>query len=380
MKKAVNEHLNKRNQFCVAHTLNLAIGDCMKDDGGADDNPESVNAPKLQELLSKCRTIVSHFKHSDKSSYKLREMQKQMELPELKVIQDIATRWNSQYYMLSRLLELKVPLSATLVAISNPPDNLTNEEWIAVEDVAKILKPAEQATGIVSGEKYPTLSSTIPLIKSLKDAIRRKTPVSEAGKKLQRVLLSVLEKRLGVLDLNKTACKSTLLDPRFKKEGFCSNVVAERAYQWCLTELTSSISESRRSVTEDVLAAEILPGTSNATESRDLDDDLWSSFDERMRNVTDSAPITNAAISLKQYVESDYLDRKGNPLTYWENRKNTYPELYKMAIKYLCIPATSVPAERVFSKAGILCNQRRNRLDPKKVDQILFLDSFTNNT
>ncbi|KAL0883411.1 hypothetical protein ABMA27_016796 [Loxostege sticticalis] len=386
VKKAVNEHLNKRNQYCVAHTLNLAIGDCVKDDGGADD--ESEDAPKLQDLISKCRAIVSHFKHSDKSSYKLREIQKQMELPELKVIQDIVTRWNSQYYMMSRLLELKVPLSAAIVAISNPPNNLTNDEWIAVEDIVKLLKPAEQATAVVSGEKYPTLSSTIPLIKSLKDSIRRKNPVSEAGKKLQRRLLSVLDKRLGVLDSNKTACKSTLLDPRFKKEGFCSNVVAERAYQWCLSELTNTVAESRsRSESEGVIANESLQGTSaDITESMDVvtvgtnnDDDLWSSFDERIQNVTESAPITNAAISLKQYVEGDYLDRKSNPLIYWENRKHTYPDLYKMAMKYLCIPATSVPAERVFSKAGLLCNQRRNRLDPEKVDQILFLDSFTNN-
>lgn len=98
-----------------------------------------------------------------------------------------------------------------------------------------------------------------------------------------------------------------------------------------------------------------------------------------MKNLTNCAPITNAAVLIKQYVESDYLDRRSNPLKFWEDRKNTNPDLYKMAIKYLCVPATSVPAERVFSKAGLLCNQRRNRLDPEKVDQILFLNSFTNN-
>lgn len=47
-----------------------------------------------------------------------------------------------------------------------------------------------------------------------------------------------------------------------------------------------------------------------------------------------------------------------------------------MSLKYLSIPATSVPSERVFSKAGFVCNQRRNRLEPKKVDQILFLNAY----
>lgn len=30
MKKAVSECLNKRNHFCVAHTLNLAVKDCIE--------------------------------------------------------------------------------------------------------------------------------------------------------------------------------------------------------------------------------------------------------------------------------------------------------------------------------------------------------------
>lgn len=55
------------------------------------------------------------------------------------------------------------------------------------------------------------------------------------------------------------------------------------------------------------------------------------------------------------------------------------PVLYKLAMKYLCIPATSVPSERVFSKAALICNQRRNRLEGKKIDQIIFLSSYYSN-
>jgi hypothetical protein len=42
--------------------------------------------------------------------------------------------------------------------------------------------------------------------------------------------------------------------------------------------------------------------------------------------------------------------------------------------KFLCIPATSVPSEQLFSKAGERISARRNRLDGKNVNMLLFLN------
>lgn len=41
-----------------------------------------------------------------------------------------------------------------------------------------------------------------------------------------------------------------------------------------------------------------------------------------------------------------------NPLEVWEVLKSMYPNLYIIAKEKLSIIATSVPAERLFSKAG----------------------------
>ncbi len=40
---------------------------------------------------------------------------------------------------------------------------------------------------------------------------------------------------------------------------------------------------------------------------------------------------------------------------------------------FLCIPGTSVPAERVFSTAGDIVNAQRSVLRPDHVDQLIFL-------
>lgn len=105
--------------------------------------------------------------------------------------------------------------------------------------------------------------------------------------------------------------------------------------------------------------------------------DIWSTLDAKISETSSQmTTFSSAASAVKQYVDLPYLDRKRNPLEFWEEKKHLFPLLYKMACKYLCIPATSVPSERLFSKAGLLCNMRWNRLAPKKVDLILFLNSY----
>lgn len=63
-----------------------------------------------------------------------------------------------------------------------------------------------------------------------------------------------------------------------------------------------------------------------------------------------------------------------NPLEWWRERAVTYPVLTSIMKRYLCIPASSATAERNFSTAGLIVNKRRGRLDPKVVDQLIFLN------
>jgi len=42
--------------------------------------------------------------------------------------------------------------------------------------------------------------------------------------------------------------------------------------------------------------------------------------------------------------------------------------------QFACIPATSVPSEQVFSKAGDLVRKKRSALSHKNIDMLLFLN------
>jgi len=75
----------------------------------------------------------------------------------------------------------------------------------------------------------------------------------------------------------------------------------------------------------------------------------------------------------KQYFSLPNSNRKPKPIDFWVKHKILLGELFNLALNYLVIPATSLPSERIFSKAGEIMCQKRNRLSPKNLD-IIFLN------
>ena len=77
---------------CDGHTLQLVVNHAMKD-------------PMIDKTLSAARGVVKHIRKSEPASTKLKQKQTLLGRAEYKLIQDVAVRWNSSYYMVERLLE-----------------------------------------------------------------------------------------------------------------------------------------------------------------------------------------------------------------------------------------------------------------------------------
>lgn len=75
-----------------------------------------------------------------------------------------------------------------------------------------------------------------------------------------------------------------------------------------------------------------------------------------------------------QYIAEKTPTKETQPLQWWSMNEHRFPKLSLLAKNYLCIPATSTPSERLFSKAGNVITKKRNCLKPKTVDAILFLN------
>ena len=61
-----------------------------------------------------------------------------------------------------------------------------------------------------------------------------------------------------------------------------------------------------------------------------------------------------------------------DPLALWRENESCFLLLAKLAKRYLCMAATSVACERVFSTSGGIVNARCNRLTAENVDMLTF--------
>ena len=59
----------------------------------------------VSDMLARCRKIVGQYKHSHLPVERLQNIQRQLSLPNHKLMQDEPTRWDSTYYMLDHLVE-----------------------------------------------------------------------------------------------------------------------------------------------------------------------------------------------------------------------------------------------------------------------------------
>lgn len=164
-KTTTNAALKCESIRCAAHVLNLVVGDVLEKD----------NSP-LTGLRQRCRNIASHFNKSSTSMSALLKEEGKCGIKPKKIFQDVRTRWNSFYLMIERLLVLKLPLTTVL---SNHKDQavrllqLSAIEWELMTELSGILKPIYQATTMLEGGTYPTLSLVSLLFAGIKQSVQK---------------------------------------------------------------------------------------------------------------------------------------------------------------------------------------------------------------
>uniref|UniRef100_A0A3Q1HRY1 HAT C-terminal dimerisation domain-containing protein n=1 Tax=Acanthochromis polyacanthus TaxID=80966 RepID=A0A3Q1HRY1_9TELE len=337
----------------VAEEWGLTLSDCVI---VTDNAANMLAAMQLNDLthvtcfalLGRIRRIVRYFHRSAVAAEALKASQKECIPLVVNVLYcliiDISTRWNSAHDMVERFLEQLPAGSAALVSPevrrNNTADSsaLNDAEIHCAEEIVETLKPFKEATKAVSEARTPTLSIIAPMHHHLLQSTEMDKEDSPLVWDAKCAMHDDLTKRYNSA---KTKSKHLLhmasgLDPRFKALPFLAEEERSDVHARLITE----------AATLDVKLTYLLIHIFITYLCEQY------IYVENYVRAPPKSPRTRAEEEMKKYLEEPPLSLEVHPLDWWKLKERDFRLLAKLAKRILCIPGTSVAAERVFSTAG----------------------------
>ncbi|XDV39812.1 hypothetical protein PO909_008999 [Leuciscus waleckii] len=193
-------------------------------------------------------------------------------------------------------------------------------------------------------------------------AERRK---KELTKTIKANIMRYLESKYCDLEKEELLDMATLLDPRFRTTYIDASkleVVKKRA--------VSEISALCNSTTEEAGPSAVQENTPPKKKMT-----LGAFFKNSAPSTTPhpQSEKTKIETELATYFLIPDIEPDTDPLEWWKLHQPNFPRLSLLAKKYLSIPATSAPSERVFSVGGGIVTCNRACLKPEVVDRLIFL-------
>jgi len=370
VKKACNNMRIGERIPCAAHTLQLSIG-------------KGLDTIKI--LIGKCKQLIS-FLSADKKKQQLKESQiylyrhqavqetedlekKAENLICLEVVKANNTRWNSTLYAFERLIILNPAIQMLKASLMNDISSYirkegeklealcpTIHEWKIIKELVKLLRPFEEATRMLSGSKYPSIGFTYPIMHNLRERLEVDVNSFETNEATE-CQKAILEDMVVRWEFPQNLClKGSFFDPRFKSLDFINS-------QETCDQIINQLKEEYEILKQD-----------NTDELPDKDADELTTMGSfwKKKNAKTITPIKDEFQHYLNVTELPALEEYDSFL-WWGTNKNQYPILHQLAMKYLSIPATSVPSERLFSDAKNLITPQRTRLDSYLINQLMFL-------
>ena len=301
----------------------------------------------------------------------------------LTIIKDIVTRWNSTYYMLERCMTLE-PFIKEVCREFNMKPVPSTQEWEAASKLCKLLKPFREMSVFFEGEKYPTLCSISRLITTLNSAYANAGPPSSWNLEVQNwnhlpseVYECYLLLKSGFLTrfdpLSHLLTDTALVHPGHKNLSWLTVAQKAQAHARFKEELYTIAGISDNAPANVQLMAE----DDTAMIALDAFFDFDKHDAERLTADPAAMLITSKEMvddEFRRYLAAESTNwRVNNVMEWWSTNEGHFPNIAKMALKYLGIPASSTPSERVFLQLKIILDRKRWRMDADRLERILLL-------
>ncbi|ETE68899.1 putative histone-lysine N-methyltransferase PRDM7, partial [Ophiophagus hannah] len=280
------------------------------------------------------------------------------------------SRWHSVYPILQDLLEYSKSLSGL------GPDGeaiLCPQDWAALKDTVQVLKPMAIATSTFTKHPFSSLSLVKPVLTSL---LYKHLVACEWDSALALEAKAAAQKELNHHfsrpEVNQALNLACTLDPRFHGLDFLSHTDRVETLRLLKTEV-SHLAEASAFLTSS------LPDVSSSSPPSKLpkkDAGIEFLLGD-LCSMRGGPAISSAHQQAEQEIASFQMSKAStltqDPLQWWKIHHTEYPLLAQAARKLLGVPATSVPANWLFSSTGNAIHTKRQALTPEHVDMLLFL-------
>ena len=268
--------------------------------------------------------------------------------------------------MIARILEQQQAICAVLAEDRKNWHRMPSDhEFTILEAMSSVLKPLSTFTDALSGEKVVTVSAVRPLLKHiLEELLAISADDCSLVKEMKETISDDLSAGYLNNEMSELIDKCSYLDPRFRTR-YLNNE------EETLLQIKSEATEIADNICQDV-QEEVQPPPTKKSKG------LGAILAKVVRTDSGSQPSPTTSSErvdkeMKLYLERPVIDPDSDPLIWWLSERKKLPVIAELARKYLCACGTSVPSECLFSKAGFIVNDYRNRLSPQNVNMLVFL-------
>lgn len=328
---------------CFAHAINTKMEEML-----------AMNF--IAPVLSKIKGIYATLSRSKNAKNFFGSCQKSLNLSCKQMPSSCPTRWWSETGQFKFVIDNEMALYKFITTYPDMDQTclLSQDDISRIKAILLVMEPMEKYVTTLGSETVATASIVVPLIRKL-DSVFNKFKFHDPiacfeMKKFFKSVPKFLEKlyieEKSLMEL------ATYLDPRFK--------------------------DGRRMDLEVILRREINELKANQSEKNCNDivkkvSKRKSALEELFDAEDEAIVVEVATHELNLYYSQLKIPITDDPLLWWKNRSNVFPYLSRLAKKYLCVPATSVLSERVFSRGGKVVTKETSRITDQHAEELIFL-------
>lgn len=298
----------------------------------------------VKRLIIECAALVKYFKFTGLNN-----------MLEKSLKSAISTRFNYVFMMLNSIDDQWDAIKAILEQ-RHEISRLANIDRESIKGLTKLLNSFNIASKITECTYKDTLSHVWIGITEICSMCRVQQNDPIYIKAVKARLLEYIESKFVLHQYHRIA---TFLHPNYKSLIFCSSDKKLR-----------TIRETKNLMNEMFPSRISLGQTESNSSSRRSSVDSDSSFLSTYYNRNEDGLDDVESYINTQWVSDDNID----VFKWWLEKKNSFPNLHRLALKLHSIPASSMQSERTFSRSGLIISDRRSSLNPQTVEDLILLN------